>query len=218
MQEKLKRIADGKPGSPCTEKHLASNTEFTKAPICTASHKYQSLKIAQLESLNLTEEEHKKQLTHVLAKECLCVGLSNSASIEYKQPFLKKLNSVIICPGPNIAYFSEVVTLRKMIDHIYGRVDLLDNIDRPHMFINELRLYIAYLKEQLVEGQQDEKHMLYCTKFASNILDGIAYYKAISVLIENTCSFRIDLESGEAEINNLFSNAFPYSQLVKEGA
>ena len=43
--EKLLRIKNGKPGSPCTEKHLGFNTEFTKDPICTASHKYQKLKI-----------------------------------------------------------------------------------------------------------------------------------------------------------------------------
>ena len=59
--EKLLRIKNGKPGSPCTEKHLGFNTEFTKEPICTASHKYQKLKIAQLESLDLPRAEYKKQ-------------------------------------------------------------------------------------------------------------------------------------------------------------
>ncbi|HEY1113903.1 MAG TPA: hypothetical protein VGE66_10085, partial [Chitinophagaceae bacterium] len=54
-KEKQERIARGRPGSPCTEKHLVSNTEFTKDPICTASHKYQKLKIEQLQSLNLPE-------------------------------------------------------------------------------------------------------------------------------------------------------------------
>jgi hypothetical protein len=74
--EKQLRVKMGKPGSPCTEKHLASNTEFTKQPICTASHKYQKLKIAQLQSMALPEKEYQKQLTGVLDKECLCVGLS----------------------------------------------------------------------------------------------------------------------------------------------
>ena len=54
--EKNKRIAKGVPGSPCTEKHLVSNTEFTEEPICTASSKYQKLKINQLQSLNLPAE------------------------------------------------------------------------------------------------------------------------------------------------------------------
>ena len=49
-QEKLERIASGDPGSPCTEKFLISNTEFTTEPICTASRKYQKKKIEQLRS------------------------------------------------------------------------------------------------------------------------------------------------------------------------
>ena len=48
--ERLKRIDEGKPGSPCTEKYLEANTEFTDIPICTASNKYQKLKLAQLET------------------------------------------------------------------------------------------------------------------------------------------------------------------------
>jgi len=92
--EKLSRIKKGKPGSPCTEKHLAFNTEFTKEPICTASRKYQELKIAQLQSLSLKEQDYKIQLQEVLDKECLCVGLSNAAAINYEQVFIKKLNSI----------------------------------------------------------------------------------------------------------------------------
>src|SRR5690606_20870619 len=47
-REKQQRVDGGRPGSPCTEKHLVSNTEFTSEPICTASTKYQKLKLAQL--------------------------------------------------------------------------------------------------------------------------------------------------------------------------
>ena len=38
-------------------------------------------------------------------KECLCVGLSNAAAINYGEEFVKNLNAVTICPGPNIANF-----------------------------------------------------------------------------------------------------------------
>jgi NAD(P)H-dependent flavin oxidoreductase YrpB (nitropropane dioxygenase family) len=77
--EKLARIKNGRPGSPCTEKFLVSNTEFSKEPICTASHTYQKKKIAQLQSLHLTETEYDLKVKEVLAKECLCTGLSNAA-------------------------------------------------------------------------------------------------------------------------------------------
>jgi len=64
------------------------------------------------------EKEYQKQLTTVLDKECLCIGLSNAAAIAYEKPFLKKLEAVTICPGPNIAHFSSVVSLQTMVDHI----------------------------------------------------------------------------------------------------
>jgi hypothetical protein len=180
--EKLLRIKNGKPGSPCTEKHLGFNTEFTKEPICIASHKYQKLKIAQLQSLNLPEPEYKRQLNDVLDKECLCVGLSNAAAISYKETFIKKLNAVNICPGPNIANFSKVVSLQTMIDHIYGRRNILTQTNRPNMFIAELHLYIDYLKEQLeddIQPEQFSKKKKYYASFYQNLRDGIMYYRRL---------------------------------------
>jgi hypothetical protein len=180
--EKLSRINNGKPGSPCTEKHLAFNTEFTKEPICTASSRYQKLKIAQLQSLNLPEEDYKKQLTQVLDKECLCIGLSNSAAINYNNTFVKKLNAVTICPGPNIVNFSTIVSLQTMVDHIYGRKDILSNKDRPHMFIAELNLYIDYLKEMLtadIQIDQFEKNKKKHISFYQNLRNGLAYYSSL---------------------------------------
>jgi hypothetical protein len=181
--EKLLRIEKGKPGSPCTEKHLAFNTEFTKEAICTASHKYQKLKIAQLQSLNLPDPEYKKQLNNILDKECLCVGLSNAASINYKETFIKKMNAVNICPGPNIANFSRVLSLQTMTDHIYGRKNILTNPGRPHMFIAELNLYIDYLKEQLEEDihtEQFSKKKKYYISFYQNLRDGLMYYRRLT--------------------------------------
>ena len=135
--EKLSRINNGKPGSPCTEKHLAFNTEFTKEPICTASSRYQKLKIAQLQSLNLPEDDYKKQLTQVLDKECLCIGLSNSAAINYNNIFVKKLNAVTICPALILLTFQPLFPCKQwliifMEEKIFfriktGRICLLRN-------------------------------------------------------------------------------------------
>lgn len=178
-KEKQARIAAGKPGSPCTEKHLAFNTEFTKEPICTASHKYQKLKIAQLQSLGLAEAEYKRKLQEVLDKECLCIGLSNAAAINYSETFIKHLPAINICPGPNIANFSEIVSLQTMTDHIYGRTNILANNYRPHMFITELNLYINYLKEQLENDFRDKQlaeRKKYYVSFFKNLEAGISYY------------------------------------------
>ncbi|NOT94064.1 hypothetical protein [Ferruginibacter sp.] len=206
-KEKLARISKGKPGSPCTEKHLALNTEFTKDPICTASQKYQQLKIAQLQSLNLPEAAYKKQLNDVLDKECLCVGLSNAAAINYNQTFIKKMDAVNICPGPNIANFSQVVSLQTMTDHIYGRKNILTNTSRPHMFIAEMDLYINYLKEQVEEHvapEQAVKRKKYLASFFNNLMDGINYYRSLPD-VAATCKVQFikDLNCAESELDSL---------------
>lgn len=181
-KERLSRIKKGKPGSPCTEKFLVSNTEFSAEPICTASREYQKKKIEQLKSLSLPQAEYNQQVNDVMEKECLCVGLSNAAVRRYKiQPF-KNLDGVNICPGPNIAYFSEVVSLQKMVDHIYGRTNIITGQDRPHMFIKELTLYIEYWIEFLAEVKViiDNKRKAYIENFHKNIMEGIAYYRQLS--------------------------------------
>lgn len=206
-KEKFERIANGKPGSPCTEKHLAFNTEFTKDPICTASHKYQELKLEQLKSLNLSASEYKKQEEEILAKECLCVGLSNAASINYKEEFVKNRKTVNICPGPNIANFSEVVSLQTMTDHIYGRKNIVTNSSRPNMFIAELYLYIDYLKEQIeadFHTAQFEKRKKYFSSFYKNLNDGIQYYQQLPGIAKSSRkSFLESLDSAALEMDSL---------------
>lgn len=181
-KERLGRIEKGKPGSPCTEKFLVFNTEFTKEPICTASREYQKKKIEQLQSMSLPEAEYNRQVSDVLEKECLCVGLSNAAIKQYKVKPFKNLNGVNICPGPNIAYFNEIVSLRKMVDHIYGRANVISRTDRPHMFIKELSIYVDYWMELLAEAKEtiDTKRRTYIETFHKNMMEGISYYRHLS--------------------------------------
>ena len=201
--EKKKRIEAGRPGSPCTEKHLVSNTEFTEQPICTASAKYQKLKINQLQSLNLPTEKYERELKIVLDKECLCVGLSNAAAIKYEQPFLKNLTAVTICPGPNVAYFSKTASLREMTDHIYGRTNIITDNTRPHVFINELFIYINYLKEKLLDEANimDSKREKYFLSFYNQLMSGIKYYRE-TVRLYNGFS-----EEGIEDFNNHLDKA-----------
>lgn len=180
--ERLARIASGTPGSPCTEKYLVSNTEFGPKPLCTASRAYQKRKIDQLEALELTEEERNSRYRDIVEKECLCVGLSNAAVKAYGLHPFKKPDGVNICPGPNIAYFGEVVSLQRMVDHIYGRTTLIQASGRPHMFIKELKLYFDYLCEYLGESGNapDHRRKSYIETFFSNLTNGIAYYRTLA--------------------------------------
>ncbi|WP_310994099.1 hypothetical protein [Aequorivita marina] len=204
--ERLDRISKQKPGSPCTEKLLESNTEFTKTPICTASTKYQKLKLKQLKSLDLPAEEYEKQVDNVLSKECLCIGLSNAAPVKYEEPFLKKLKAVTICPGPNIINFSKTSSLREMTDHIYGRRDIVQKPNRTSMFITELQLYIDFLKKEIAQksspSKRDYKNW---KKFSNNLLDGIAHYRELlsSYSVFNKVKFKTDLEKAQYEVVQL---------------
>lgn len=204
-RERNQRVAKGKPGSPCTEKHLVSNTEFTNEPICTASHAYQKLKIEQLQSLNLPAEQYQKKLDDVVSKECLCIGLSNSAILNYGLPPVKKLEAVTVCPGPNIAYFSKVVTLRNMTDHIYGRANVVSNSERPNMFIKELELNIQYLSEQVNElDASDVRAVKDLQLFSRNLLQGISYYRDLSFQIPvDASTFAFQLGKCEGMIHHL---------------
>ena len=205
--EKLNRIEKGHPGSPCPEKFLESNVEFTTESICTASLKYQKLKLEQLSALELSEYELEKQRKLVLDKECLCIGLSNSALQNYHtKPILKTAVGVTMCPGPNIAYFNKVATLKEMVDHIYGRKNILSDTYRPHFFIKELQLYISYLQEQISELSKtfDKKVTKYYENFCTNLLDGINYYKQKSdVLNFSKTDIERELLQAEKTINEI---------------
>ncbi len=204
-KEKLQRIKAGKPGSPCTEKHLSFNTEFTEKPICTASYQYQKLKLAQLQSMDIPQPEYQKQQSLILEKECLCVGLSNSASINYNTPLVKNLQTVTICPGPNIAHFEKTVSLQTMVDHIYGRTNIISSPNRPHMFIAEIHLYINYLREEIgKEEAPDEKSRKYIANFCQNLLSGISYYRNLdAVAISNRSLFDFHLDEAEEQVQAL---------------
>jgi hypothetical protein len=221
--EKKARIRKDRPGSPCTEKHLAFNTEFTTEPICTASHKYQKLKIEQLKTLNLPEAEHKKQLNEVLGKECLCVGLSNAAAINYNQTFVKKQPAVNICPGPNIVNFSKVVSLQTMTDHIYGRDNIMTNALRPHVFIAELHLYIDFLREQIaadIQMDQFTRKKKYYTSFSQNMRNGMDYYRQLADKFETGREEFIDsLNHAEIELDLInYQYAIVYSPVQTASA
>lgn len=185
-EERLSRIAKSRPGSPCTKKYLCTNTEFTEQPICTASRQYQHLKIREIKAFATSPEELKKQIDAVTEKTCLCEGLC--ASVYLKDEILKPKESkaVSICPGPNLAYFSKKYSLKEMVDHIYGKVNLLEGVNRPNLFVKELGLYIDYFKKELQHFNEDfktnvqqlhQKKQVYLTKFYNQLLNGVEFYR-----------------------------------------
>nr|WP_319570845.1 hypothetical protein [uncultured Draconibacterium sp.] len=178
-KRRLQLARDGKPGTPCTNGFLRYNTEFTEKPICTSSRQYQTLKLEQLDEMNLPEAEYKKAYEKIIEPECLCIGLSVSTMLS-KGMEVKENEKVTVCPGPNLAYFSKISSLKEMVDHIYGRINLLDKGYRPHMFLKELSMYLDIFKERIEAFQktpEDVKEKRNLVKFKKNLMAGIDYYK-----------------------------------------
>ncbi len=171
-------LKDGKLGFPCTKRYLVFNTEFTDKPICTASKRYLRKKFNEIELSAHSEEEKQTLKDKLTEKECLCEGLTNSTYLANGLDTDSKRTGVSICPGPNIAYFKQLVSLKEMVDHIYGKINLLKGVKRPNLFIKELGMYVDYLESNLKEAQaeEDKKQVNYFKKFRENLQEGIQYY------------------------------------------
>lgn len=179
--EKLTLAAEGKPGSYCPKKYVSLNTEYTEKGICTASRQYQRISLAELEKEDLPAEENKKRYDKIVEKSCICVGLGTSALLVNNLDTKTEGTGVSVCPGPNMAYFSKKMSLKEMVDHIYGRVNVITRKDRPNMFIKELNLYIDYLKNKIEETKASitEKEKKGLFSFVENLKEGIHYYDTL---------------------------------------
>ncbi|MEZ4724131.1 MAG: hypothetical protein R2863_05690 [Candidatus Kapaibacterium sp.] len=177
-KERDENIDKGRPGSSCPKGYVQLNKEFGEKAICTASRQYQRLKIKSLQDQNLPEDEYKFEYNKVIDRSCTCVGLGTTALIAHGLETRVEGAGVSICPGPNMAYYDKLISMKDMIGHIYGRKNIISRSDRPHMFVKELNLYIDYLKNKVAEASRTptEKEQNYLSKFAVNLEEGVNYY------------------------------------------
>jgi len=178
---RMELAKNGEAGTPCSKGFLRYNTEYTEKPICTSSRQYQTIKLKELGDLNLPADEYQKAYDKITLPECLCVGLGAS-TLGSKGIELNEKQKVTVCPGPNLAYFSKISSLKEMVDHIYGKINLLDNRPRPHMFLKELHMYLDIFKEQFessLKNEEDTKLKKNLKRFQKNLNDGISYYKEL---------------------------------------
>jgi hypothetical protein len=179
--EKSALIAKGRPGSSCPKKYIELNTELTEKPICIASRQYQHLKLKELKNENLSSGEYQNKYDKIVEKSCLCVGLGTSSLLTNNLNTKTEGDGVSICPGPNMAYFSKLMTLKEITDHIYGRENVISRTDRPNIFIKELGLYIDFLKNKIAETEipMTKKQQKYLLTFVNNLNEGIEYYSGL---------------------------------------
>jgi hypothetical protein len=178
--ERKRRIDSGAPGAPCVKKYLVSNTDYTNIPICTASVQYQKNKLKELRKQESPDNiEFKEAFNKIVDKVCLCVGLGNSSLAKNNLANYDVTKGMAICPGPNLAYFSKISSLKEMADHIYGRINIMKRKDRPSMFIKELNLYIDFLRTKIDDcsKQLSDSQIKYIDEFKKNLNEGINYYR-----------------------------------------
>jgi len=199
---KQQKAAHQKFGSSCPKKLLALSKEFSPKGTCTASKKYQDIKLKELkEDQTITPEQYEKRKAAITEKACLCIGLVNAAYMEQNLPIKGEKQGVVICPGPNLAFFDKEVSLSEMVNHIYGNTNILADHERPNMFINELKMYIDYLKKEIADSfipitpSQAKKW----NAFKKNLLEGIEYYHN---LFTNSFFFKMGLETIRMQLDH----------------
>ncbi|MGL5111789.1 MAG: hypothetical protein ACRC6O_04000, partial [Flavobacterium sp.] len=184
-----KRIEANKAGSSCPKKFLALHKDANGNGICTASKKFQDLQLETLEEKRptLTQDQYQKNKNSITEKSCLCVGLANASYLENNIPIKGQDQGIVICPGPNLAYFDQEVSLKKMIQHIYGNDTVLRVTHRPNVFIKELKMYLDYFKNECAEASNEmtAAQLKKLHSFKKNMLDGISYYQ--NLLLNTSC-------------------------------
>jgi hypothetical protein len=215
-ETRKRRILTNRPGSPCPKGFLGSDTEFSTIPLCRASRRYQKSKLKLLSS-----EKPSKLLTamqhQVVDKSCLCLDLAGGV---LQKTGIDPQARTTVCCGPSIADFKEIVSLEKMVDHIYGRLSLINDSDRPHMFIREIGLYVDYLRQELEKTSTGliNRTTRYFSDFRKNLEDGIEYYRELAEQFGSNQKKRFlqDLDDLAREIERLLPDQS--ITIVTEGA
>ena len=172
------RVEAGRPGASCRKGYCKLfNVEFTETPLCVASCEYQAMK---LESLGAEATEAQKQA--VTAKSCICHDLGGAV--------LRKLGidpaaTPAICPGPGISDFSKIASFREMVEHIYGKTNLVTNTNRPHLFLREVALTLDWLETKRADAVDTECD--FCEEtIQENLTDAFAYYEELAASLDES--------------------------------
>lgn len=203
------RAESGMPGSPCPKGFLISDKQFTDKPICTASRQFQKNKVEEITAMQIPESEKEELKDSLFAKVCLCDHLANGALIKLGiSPKSKSPQS--ICPGPNIVWFNRQYSLQEMADHIYGRGESLVSADRPHMFCQEIELYVNYYEKLIETMGTSEAEIKYLEIFKANLEKGIELILEISegtaYQNENLKSIPEYVEEQQHRLKSLYSH------------
>lgn len=202
------RIDAGKPGSQCPKGFLAADSEFTKAPLCTASRAFQKRKLKQIEASNGTSTEKLDAQKDVVDKACICHDLAGGATSAMG---IDESATTSVCCGPNTAYFQKTTDLDGIVAHIYGRENLPLREGRPHMMLKELSLNIDFLRRDITRYKDDLSDRLAKTisDCRDNLERGIDHYRELagSIVEQNREAFVSKLESIQKDFSEMMASS-----------
>ncbi|MCJ8501258.1 hypothetical protein [Desulfatitalea alkaliphila] len=209
-RQRQRRIATGRPGSDCPKGYARINSEFTDKPICTASREYVALKLSHLPEEELSEAAQAMVREAVLAKACICHDLGGSVSLSRNG---HKAVAPAVCCGPNIRNFRRTFSLDEMVNHIYGRLCVMVNHERSHMFLEEMRLNKEYLCVEIKRftHQISNRPWSYFESFKKSLLEGTDYYQDLACRFfkEKQEKFLQELQKLRDEIERITPVAVP---------
>ncbi|HET9960545.1 MAG TPA: hypothetical protein VFQ61_39010 [Polyangiaceae bacterium] len=195
------RIRAGRPGSACPKGFLALHAGLAKVPLCAASRAYQKIKLAEVDP---AEPAREAVMARITEPQCICHDLGGGI----RQTFgIDPAATPSICPGPNIRFFTREYSLDEMVGHIYGRLDLLEGVRRPHQFIQELALYVDFLRDRLAEigTPLNDKKVQDYESYRQHLSEGIAFYDRLvpDLPAAERAAFREGLREQEARLDSL---------------
>ncbi len=203
-EARQRRLDDGKPGSRCPKGYLVSNSEFTEAPICTASRGFQRRKLQQIDAAPLSTDERSRARDTVVAKACICHDLAGGATGPAE---IDPDATTAVCSGPNAAYFQQETTLDGMVDHIYGRASLPLSPGRPHMLLKELSLHLDSLRRDIARQAEQPSERLAKTiaECRENLQRGVQHYRDLAERLAGNYRdvFKKQLENRQRELADL---------------
>jgi hypothetical protein len=204
-----KMVEEGRPGSPCPNGFLVSNTQFTKRPICLASRQYQKKRLEEIDNMVVSNDEKERLRAEVVKKTCICNHLGNGALIALGITEEEHAPQSI-CPGPDIAWFKRCYTLKEMVDHIYGRGPSLISSERPHMFAKEIVMYVDYFEKQVDHCIYTPKEIKTLQEFKNNLKDGMDFCLSIAqkqpYQEENLASIIACVEKQKARLMSIYAD------------
>ncbi len=209
-EARREKIRQGAPGSACPKGYIKlTPSPYSDAPVCTGSRFYQKHRLEALEREELPELQREAIKNSILQKACICHDLAGGATIKNG---IDPEATPAVCCGPNIEHFKSLATLDEMASHIYGRISLLLDTERPNLFLRELKINVQYLREEIdsyvlkLSSQTTD----YFEKFRENLLGAIDHYRNLTeeYIQEHKDSFQKDLDRLGREIRSI---VFPES-------